>query len=81
LRYFDIFSTIEDNKSKDIDLSVFNLLVEAARWGHLEVVKFLHSQGADLSIRDNGGCLPIHYAAFNGNLNSSQKLQWLQHLT
>jgi tankyrase len=42
---------------------------EAAKWGHLEVVKFLHSQGADLSIRDNGGCLPIHYAAFNGHDN------------
>lgn len=35
---------------------------EAARGGHLDLVKYLHEQGADLSSRTNSGATPLYFA-------------------
>lgn len=46
----------------------------AAETGHLEVVKFLNEQQADISVKDNDGCTLLHLSAQNGHLNVSKYL-------
>eukprot|EP00029_Vermamoeba_vermiformis_P003176 TRINITY_DN13551_c0_g1_i1.p1 TRINITY_DN13551_c0_g1~~TRINITY_DN13551_c0_g1_i1.p1 ORF type:complete len:167 (-),score=52.34 TRINITY_DN13551_c0_g1_i1:61-561(-) len=49
---------------------------EAAKWGHLEVVKFMKEKGADLELADTAGSRPLHLAAFNGK---DDVVSWLIH--
>merc|ERR1712137_98709 len=42
-------------------------LMEAARWGYLEVVKYLKEQGADIKKTTTEGSTPLHIAAEGGH--------------
>jgi len=42
-------------------------LHEAARWGHLEVIQFLISKGADPNLKTTEGTSLLHLAAMNGH--------------
>merc|ERR1712137_220509 len=44
-------------------------LMEAARWGYLEVVKYLKEQGADIKKTTTEGSTPLHIAAEGGHVN------------
>lgn len=43
-------------------------LIKAAANGHIEVVKLLLEQGADVNRHNEGGETPLHYAARNGHV-------------
>ena len=47
----------------------------ACREGHLEVVKWLHTQGVDLNAKTNFGVTPLSYAQMCG---STAVVEWLQ---
>merc|ERR1712137_955541 len=42
-------------------------LMEAARWGYLEVVTYLKEQGADINKTTTEGATPLHIAAEGGH--------------
>ena len=42
-------------------------LHEAAKWGHLAIVKFFITQGADVNVKGTDGRSPIHLAIERGN--------------
>ena len=57
---------IEDKYRGDITLMVKNdAVIEVSKNGHLEVVKYLVSQGADIKTRDN---YAVRWASRNGHL-------------
>ncbi|XP_048242773.1 fibronectin type 3 and ankyrin repeat domains protein 1-like [Haliotis rufescens] len=43
-------------------------VMEAARWGHIQVVKLLECKGADVLLVGNGGNNTLHWACVSGNL-------------
>ncbi|XP_048242792.1 multiple epidermal growth factor-like domains protein 10 isoform X2 [Haliotis rufescens] len=43
-------------------------VMEAARWGHIQVVKLLECKGADVLLVDDGGNNTLHWACVSGNL-------------
>ena len=43
-------------------------LYYASQKGHLEVVKYLKSVGADIHVKDKYGLTPLHFASLNGHL-------------
>ncbi|XP_041461535.1 ankyrin-1-like [Lytechinus variegatus] len=44
------------------------LLHTGAKFGHLDLVKFLISKGADINEIDEDGMIPLHHAAYGGHL-------------
>lgn len=46
-----------------------SLISYASAKGNLEMVKFLHSKGANPEIKSTGGNTPLHFAAFEGHLD------------
>jgi cytohesin len=46
----------------------------AAGGGHLEVVKLLLADGADVAAKDYGGAMPLHYAAYGGHMDVAELL-------
>jgi hypothetical protein len=49
-------------------------LGEAARWGHIELVRELLQAGADVNSRDNAGSTPLMLAASGGNVEAMRLL-------
>lgn len=50
-----------------IDQGGYTPLHKAAYNGHVEIVEYLISKGADLNARSNSGSTPLHGAAFHGH--------------
>ena len=48
---------------------------EAARNGHVDAMRWLQAQGADVNARNNGGRTPMHEAAWKGHVDA---MRWLQ---
>ena len=48
---------------------------EAAEEGHVDAMRWLQAQGADVNARDNSGETPMHRAAWNGQVDA---MRWLQ---
>jgi ankyrin repeat protein len=51
-----------------------NPLHLAAAWGHLEVLRMLISQQANVNCRDSDGQTPLHYAARHGKADVADAL-------
>ena len=48
---------------------------EAARKGHVDAMRWLQAQGADVNARNDNGNTPMHRAAYNGHVDA---MRWLQ---
>ncbi|MCB9229831.1 MAG: ankyrin repeat domain-containing protein [Deltaproteobacteria bacterium] len=49
-------------------------LIEAVKLGHVEDVKRLINEKADVNHKDNDGMAPLHYAVFHGRLDVVKSL-------
>jgi uncharacterized protein len=49
-------------------------LFGAAAWGHVQIVRYLLSVGADCNIAALNGYTPLHWAASHGNLETIKAL-------
>jgi len=45
------------------------LLHIAASKGHLDIVKYLVENGADINVKNSGQQTPLHYSCFEGHLS------------